>query len=68
MSSSSYKITGHLHKAAGKIKIAVGTVLGSEQLLVKGASQQFKGEEQIAAAATKDRLKAGGKATPKRKL
>lgn len=60
MGSTTDKVTGYANQAAGNIKQGVGKAVGSEELQVKGAVQELKGEAQVAVGDVKEKVKDGG--------
>ena len=59
MDSTSDKVAGYANQAAGNIKQGVGKAVGSEELQVKGAVQELKGEAQVAVGDVKEKVKEG---------
>jgi uncharacterized protein YjbJ (UPF0337 family) len=59
MGSTSDKISGYANEAAGNVKQAIGKVVGSEELQVKGAVQELKGKAQVAVGDVKEEIKKG---------
>lgn len=59
MSSTTDKVAGYANQAAGNVKRGVGKAVGSEELEVKGAVQELKGEAQVAVGNVKDKVKEG---------
>jgi uncharacterized protein YjbJ (UPF0337 family) len=59
MGSTTDKVTGYANQAAGNIKQGVGKAVGSEELQVKGAVQELKGEAQVAVGDVKEKVKEG---------
>jgi uncharacterized protein YjbJ (UPF0337 family) len=59
MGSTTDKVTGYTNQAAGNIKQGVGKAIGSEELQVKGAVQELKGEAQVAVGDVKEKVKDG---------
>ena len=59
MGSTTDKVTGYANQAAGNIKQGVGKAVGSEELQVKGAVQELKGDAQVAVGDVKEKVKEG---------
>ncbi len=59
MSSTTDKVAGYANQAAGNVKQGVGKAVGSEELQVKGAVHELKGEAQVAVGDVKEKVKEG---------
>lgn len=59
MGSTSDKVSGYANQAAGNVKQGIGKAVGSEELQLKGAVQELKGEAQVAVGDAKEEVKKG---------
>ncbi len=59
MGSTADKVSGHTNQVVGNIKQGVGEAVGSEELQVKGAVQELKGDAQVAVGNVKEKVKEG---------
>jgi uncharacterized protein YjbJ (UPF0337 family) len=57
MSNASKRVAGKTEQIGGKIKGAVGSLIGSEQMQAEGKAQELKGEAKQEVAKAAERIK-----------
>lgn len=59
MGSTADKASGYANEAGGALKKNIGKAVGSDEMELKGAAQEVKGEAQVKVSQAKDAVKEG---------